>query len=68
MVVKAIRDRKVEERPDGTLRVERRGLGDRPIEVVFVFDAPDASVMYDETVYVIHAMPLTTRRRKNKRR
>lgn len=50
---------------NGASRVEGRGVGGRPIEVIFVYDPPDASAIYDETVYVIHAMPLTTRRRKN---
>ena len=46
---------------DDKLRVEGRGVGDRFIEVIFVVDADG------ETVYVIHAMPLTTRRRKGRR-
>jgi len=43
-------------------RVEGRGQGNRFIEVVFVFDGDP-----DDTLYVIHAMPLTTRRRKARR-
>jgi hypothetical protein len=34
-----------------------RGIGDRVIEVVYVLDD-------DGTAFVIHAMPLTTRRRR----
>jgi hypothetical protein len=37
--------------------VEGRGQGDRIIDIIFVLDE-------DETVYMIHAMPLTTRRRR----
>jgi len=42
---------------DGKWRVEGRGQGGRVIEVVFVRDP-------DRTLYIIHAMPLTTRRRR----
>jgi hypothetical protein len=42
--------------------VEGRGQGDRVIEVVFVVDDDE-----DEAIYVIHAMPLTTRRRRGRR-
>jgi hypothetical protein len=44
----------------GKLRVEGRGHGDRFIEVIYVLDN-------DGTVFVIHAMPLTTRRRQRRR-
>ena len=37
--------------------VQGRGIGDRFIEVLFLRDP-------DRTVFVIHAMPLTTRRRR----
>ena len=47
----------------GKWRVEGRGQGDRFIEVIFLFDGDE-----DDTVYVIHAMPLTTRRRRGRRR
>jgi uncharacterized DUF497 family protein len=40
--------------------VEGRGVGDRPVRVVYVID-------YDNTLYVIHAMPLSTRRRRRSR-
>ena len=40
-------------------RVEGRGIGDRMIEVIFVFDHDQ-----DDTIYAIHAMPLTTRKRR----
>jgi uncharacterized DUF497 family protein len=45
---------------NGTWRVEGRGRGDRVMEVVYVLDP-------DDTVFVIHAMPLTTRRRRRSR-
>ena len=51
---------------DDSNLVVGRGAGGRVLEIVFLFDAPDASVLYDDTVYVIHAMPLTTRRRRGK--
>lgn len=41
---------------DGKWLVYGRGTGGRMIEVVFVLDA-------DDTVYVIHAIPVTLRRR-----
>jgi hypothetical protein len=47
---------------DGKFRVEGRGQGDRFIEVVFVVDDDE-----DEAIYVIHAMPLSTRRRRRRR-
>jgi uncharacterized DUF497 family protein len=45
---------------DEKWRVEGRGQGDRPMEVVYLIDP-------DDTIYVIHAMPLTTRRRRGRR-
>jgi hypothetical protein len=39
--------------------VQGRGTGDRLIEVIYVLDE-------DDTIYVIHAMPLTTRRRRRR--
>jgi hypothetical protein len=44
---------------NGKWRIEGRGQGDRVVEVIFVKDD-------DGTIFVIHAMPLTTRRRKNR--
>jgi uncharacterized DUF497 family protein len=44
-------------RGDGKWLVIGRGQGDRPIEVIYVDD-------FDGTIFVIHAMPLTTRRRR----
>jgi hypothetical protein len=38
--------------------VTGRGQGNRMIQAMFVLDD-------DETLYVIHAMPLTTRRRRH---
>jgi hypothetical protein len=46
---------------DGKWRIEGRGRGDRFIEVVFVVDDDE-----NEAIYVIHAIPLTTRRRKGR--
>jgi hypothetical protein len=42
---------------DGKYLVQGRGQGGRMIQVVYVVDE-------DGTFYVIHAMPLTTRRRR----
>ena len=42
--------------------VQGRGQGDRVIRVVFLVD-PEP----ERTIYVIHAMPLTTRRRRRGR-
>jgi hypothetical protein len=44
----------------GKWMVEGRGQGDRPIRVVYLIDP-------DKTIYIIHAMPLTTRRRRRSR-
>lgn len=38
-----------------------RGTGDRPIQVIFVFDE-------DDTIYVIHARPLTDSEKRRFRR
>lgn len=46
----------------GKWMVEGRGIGDRMIRVIFVYDGDG------KTIYVIHAMPLTTRRRRRTRR
>jgi len=40
--------------------IEGRGQGGRVVRVVFLYDA-------DDTIFVIHAMPLTTRRRRGRR-
>jgi hypothetical protein len=45
---------------DGRFSVQGRGAGDRMIQVVYVLDR-------DGTAFVIHAMPLTTRRRRGGR-
>jgi hypothetical protein len=42
---------------DGKWMVEGRGIGDPMVRVIFVLDA-------DRTFFVIHAMPLTTMRRR----
>jgi hypothetical protein len=44
----------------GKWMVEGRGVGDRPVRVVYLVDP-------DDTIYIIHAMPLTTRRRRRRR-
>lgn len=44
---------------DDKLMVEGRGTGGKMIRVVYVLDS-------DDTIYVIHAMPLTTRRRRSR--
>lgn len=44
---------------DGKWLVISRGNGDRFVRVMFVLDPHD-------TMYVIHAMPLTTRRRRGR--
>lgn len=41
--------------------VQGRGIGDRFIEVIYLLDD-------DGTAFVIHAMPLITRRRRGRRR
>ena len=43
---------------DGKWLVIGRGQGDRFLHVIFVVDS-------DGTIFIIHAMPLTTRRRRN---
>jgi hypothetical protein len=65
VVRRELRRMAVTDAGDGAFRVEGRGTGGRFIEVIYLIDPPDASAMYDQTLYVIHAMPLTTRRRKN---
>ena len=42
------------------LMVQGRGEGGRMVQVIYLLDP-------DGTVYVIHAMPLTTRRRRSRR-
>lgn len=44
---------------NGKYKIEGRGRGDRMIRVIYVIDP-------DGTLYVIHAMPLTTRRRRGR--
>jgi hypothetical protein len=44
---------------DAKWRVQGRGVGGRMIDIVYVLDL-------DATIYVIHAMPLTTRRRRSR--
>lgn len=46
---------------DGKWLVTGRGVGGRMVQVIYVLDD-------DQTTYVIHAMPLTTRRRRGRRR
>jgi hypothetical protein len=40
--------------------VEGRGQGDRPVRVLYLVDS-------DDSLFIIHAMPLTTRRRRRSR-
>jgi len=47
----------------GKYMIEGRGTGDRLVKVVFLKDPPPA-----RTLFVIHAMPLTTRRRRRARK
>jgi uncharacterized DUF497 family protein len=42
---------------NGKWRVIGRGQGHRPIQIFYVVDT-------DKTIFIIHAMPLTTRRRR----
>jgi uncharacterized DUF497 family protein len=44
---------------NGTWLAIGRGQGDRPLEVVYVEDEYDR-----EMLFIIHSMPLTTRRRR----
>lgn len=44
---------------DEKLMIEGRGIGGRMIRVVYVLDE-------DDTIFVIHAMPLTARRRRSR--
>ncbi|HWE97831.1 MAG TPA: hypothetical protein VG269_28000 [Tepidisphaeraceae bacterium] len=53
-------------RADGSILLIGSGVGGRPLEIAFHYDLPDASALHDVTVYVIHAMPLTTRRRRSR--
>jgi uncharacterized DUF497 family protein len=46
---------------DGKYLVWGRGRGDRPLQVVFVLDP-------DDTIYIIHARPLTEREKRRFRR
>jgi uncharacterized DUF497 family protein len=54
VVLKNLPGRKV---GDGKIMIEGRGSGSRLLRVVFVLDP-------DRTFFVIHAMPLTTRRHR----
>lgn len=49
-------------------RVIGRGLGGRWIQVIFVFDPIEEDIDEDDTVYVIHARPLTDREKKRERK
>lgn len=57
--VRSRRDRRINKEKS---HVEGRGIGDRMIRVIFIYDDDE------KTIYVIHAMPLTTRRRHGGRR
>ena len=57
-VVREARRPYPQRRGDGKWLVIGRGQGDRFLHVIFVIDP-------DGTVFIIHAMPLTTRRRRS---
>lgn len=61
VVRRELRARRLRKAAEKKWRVEGRGIGDRIIEVVFLVDDDG------QTIYVIHAMPLTTRRRRSSR-
>jgi uncharacterized DUF497 family protein len=46
-------------RGDGKWLAIGRGQGDRMLEVIYIIDP-------ERTIFIIHAMPLTTRRRRGK--
>jgi hypothetical protein len=48
-----------QDKGNGKMLVEGRGQGNRMVRVVYIIDAPPM-----DTFYIIHAMPLTTRRRR----
>ena len=50
-----------ESRGEGKWRVVGRGVGDRLLQVVYIVDV-------DDTLYVIHAMPLSDRDKRRHRR
>jgi len=60
-VVRHSPDRNRRKIGDAKYLVQSRDTGDRFIEVIYLLDE-------DGTAFVIHAMPLTTRRRRGKRR
>lgn len=62
VVRREVRDRRDQKIGNGKLCVEGRGIGDRMIRIIFIYDDDD------ETIFVIHAMPLTTRRTRGGRR
>jgi hypothetical protein len=62
VVRRETRARRARQNRNDTVRVEGRGVG-RVVEVVFVIDDKDEA-WGDDVFYVIHAMPLTTRRRR----
>ena len=56
---------------DGKWGVQGRGTGSRMIECVFVYDLrrdEEVEEHAKSTIYVIHAMPLTLRRRRRGKR
>jgi hypothetical protein len=64
VVRRETRARRSRRNRNDTIRVEGRGVGGRMIEVMFVLDGKD-QVWDDDVLYVIHAMPLTTQRRRS---
>lgn len=59
-VVRGARRPYPKRREDGKWLIIGRGQGDRFVRVVYVIDE-------DEMMFVIHAMPLSTRRRRRKK-
>ena len=64
VVRREVRNRRMKSMDGDKHYVEGRGIGDRMIAVIFIFDRVKQAE--EETIYVIHAMPLTTQRRRGR--
>jgi len=64
VVRREVRNRRMKAMGGGKNYVEGRGIGNRLIAVIFIFDRVKQAE--EETIYVIHAMPLITRRRRGR--
>ncbi len=53
---------------DNKWRIVGRGYGGRWLQVIFVFDPENENPDKEDTVYVIHARPLTDREKKRERK